>query len=247
MHKVERPIEVQRVIFSEVSTLHEGPPHNTRSVSWVTKNSHTESTDSEQPNESALDHLTPTLGVTSRFIPCRSERLSQPPERYCPGMFFTDAGELTSYEEASASADSAAWNRRALLCKGVYPLKETFDSTNTKYKARLVAKVFRQEYGINFNKIFSPMVKMTTLRFMFGVMASENLELIQLDVKMAFLHGDLKEEIYMEQPKGFVASDQEHLVCQLRKSLYTASNRHHDSGTRSSRQLHPVGRLLQER
>ena len=60
---------------------------------------------------------------------------------------------------------------------------------------------------------------MTTLRFMLGVVAAENLELIQLDVKTTFLHGDLQEEIYMEQPKGFVASGQEHLVCRLRKSL----------------------------
>ena len=61
---------------------------------------------------------------------------------------------------------------------------------------------------------------MTTLRFMLGIVAVDNLELIQLDVKMAFLHGDLKEEIYMEQSKGFVASGQEHLVYRLKKSLY---------------------------
>ena len=64
------------------------------------------------------------------------------------------------------------------------------------------------------------MVKMTTLCFMLGVVATENLELIQLDVKTTFLHDDLKEEIYMEQPKGFVVSSQEHLVCRLRKSQY---------------------------
>mgnify|MGYP000055281352 CR=1 FL=1 len=94
------------------------------------------------------------------------------------------------------------------------------DLTTPKYKARLVAKGFRQEYSVDFDKIFSPVVKMTTLRFMLGIMATDNLELIQLDVKTAFLHGDLQEEIYMEQPKGFVASDQEHLVYRLRKSLY---------------------------
>ena len=76
-------------------------------------------------------------------------------------------------------------NRRALR------LKETSDSTNPKYKARLVAKGFRQEYGVNFDEIFSPVVKMTTLLFMLVVMAANNLELIQLDVKTTFLHGDL--------------------------------------------------------
>ena len=55
---------------------------------------------------------------------------------------------------------------------------------------------------------------------MLEIVATENLELIQLDVKTTFPHGDLKEEIYMEQPKGFVASGQEHLVCRLKKSLY---------------------------
>ena len=54
---------------------------------------------------------------------------------------------------------------------------------------------------------------MTTLRFMLDVVAADNLELIQLDVKTSFLHGDLQVEIYMEQPKGFVESGQEHLVC----------------------------------
>ena len=87
------------------------------------------------------------------------------------------------------------------------------DSTTSKYKDRLVAKSFHHQYGIDFDEIFSTVVKMTTLRFMLCIVAAENLELLLLDVKTAFLHGDLKEEIYMEQLKGFVASGQEHLVC----------------------------------
>ena len=111
MHKKnERSIEVRRVIFSEVPTLHEGPTHNTRSVSRITENSRTESTDSAQPNDLALDHLTQTPGATSPVIPRRSERLSQPLERYSPGIFFTDASEPMSYKEASASADLATWH-----------------------------------------------------------------------------------------------------------------------------------------
>ena len=111
IHKTaRRPIEVRRVIFSKVPTLHEGPTHNTRSVSRVTDNSRTESTNSAQPNGLAPNHPTLSPGETSLVIPHRSERLSQPPERYSPGIFFTDAGEPTSYEEASTSADSATWH-----------------------------------------------------------------------------------------------------------------------------------------
>ena len=111
-------------------------------------------------------------------------------------------------------------NRRALPRKWFYRLKETSDSTNRNYKARSIVKGFRQEYGVDFDEICPRVVKVTTLRFMLGVVATENLELIQLDVKTTFLHGDLKDEIYMEQSKGFVASGQEHLVCRLKKSLY---------------------------
>ena len=94
-------------------------------------------------------------------------------------------------------------NRKALPCRWVYRLKQTTDSPRPKYKARIVAKGFRQEYGVDFDEVFSPVVKMTTLRFLLRVVAAENLELHQLDVKTAFLHGDLDEEIYMEQPQGF--------------------------------------------
>ena len=70
-------------------------------------------------------------------------------------------------------------------------------STMPKYKARLVAKGFKQECGIDFNEIFSPLFKMMTLRVMLALVATENLELAQMDVKTTFLHGDLDEEIYM--------------------------------------------------
>ncbi|CAL5331695.1 unnamed protein product [Camellia sinensis] len=89
-----------------------------------------------------------------------------------------------------------------------------------KYKARLVVKGFGQKKGIDFDEIFSPVVKMTSIRVVLGLVASLNLELEQMDVKTAFLHGDLKEEIYMEQPEGFEVKGKENLVCRLKKSLY---------------------------
>jgi hypothetical protein len=94
------------------------------------------------------------------------------------------------------------------------------DSSGPKYRARIVAKGFRQEYGVDFNEVFSPVVKKTTLHFLLSVIALEDLELLQIDLKTAFLLGDLDEEIYMEQPQGFASPGREHLACRLRKSLY---------------------------
>ena len=82
-------------------------------------------------------------------------------------------------------------------------------SDKPKYKARLIAKGFRQEHGVDYDKIFSPVVKMTTLRLLLEVVAIKDLVLEQLDVKTAFLHEDLEEDIYMSQPAGFTATGEE--------------------------------------
>jgi ATP-binding cassette subfamily B (MDR/TAP) protein 1 len=73
---------------------------------------------------------------------------------------------------------------------------------------------------VDFDEVFSPVVKLPTLHFLLGVIALKDLELVQLDIKTAFLHGDLDEEIYMEQPQGFASPGREHLICQLWKRLY---------------------------
>ena len=99
-------------------------------------------------------------------------------------------------------------------------MKVTTHDSTPKYKARLVAKGFKQQHGIDFDEIFSPVVKMTTLRSVLALVAREDMELVQMDVKTTFLHGDLHEELYMRQPEGFVVTCKEHLVCKLRKSLY---------------------------
>ena len=68
--------------------------------------------------------------------------------------------------------------------------------------------------------MFSPVVKHSSIRTFFGIVAMHNLELEQLDLKTAFLHGELDEEIYMEQPEGFIEPGKEAFVCKLNKSLY---------------------------
>jgi len=89
-----------------------------------------------------------------------------------------------------------------------------------RYRTRLVVKGYAQKEGINFNEIFSPVIRLTTIKVILAMCVIFDLHLEQLDVKTAFLHGKLEEEIYMLQPEGFAETDKENLVCRLNKSLY---------------------------
>ena len=109
--------------------------------------------------------------------------------------------------------------KRALDNKWVYRLKEE-DGGKKRYKARLVVKGFAQKKGIDFDEIFSLVVKMTSIKTILSIVAVEDLHLEQLDVKTTFLHGNLEEEIYMQQPQGYEVKGKEKLVCRLKKSLY---------------------------
>ena len=110
---------------------------------------------------------------------------------------------------------------KALKNKWVLKTKPEPNRSQPRYKTRLVVKGFSQKKGIDFEEIFSPVVKMSSIRVVLGLAASMNLEIEQLDAKTVFIHGDLEEEIYMEQPEGFTIKGKKHLVCQLKKSLYS--------------------------
>jgi ATP-binding cassette subfamily B (MDR/TAP) protein 1 len=110
--------------------------------------------------------------------------------------------------------------KKALKNKWVYRVKSEENSSQLRYKVRLVVKGLAQKQGIDFDEIFSPVVKMSSIRVVIGMATTLDLEVEQLDMKTTFLHGDLEEEIYMEQPEGFAVAGKEHLVCKLNKSLY---------------------------
>jgi len=110
--------------------------------------------------------------------------------------------------------------KKVLKNKWVYIIKQEEHTPHPRFKARLVMKGFGQRKGVNFDEIFCLVVKMTSIRVILGLAASLNLEVEQMDVKTTFLHGDLEEEIYMEQPEGFLVKGKEDYVCRLKKSLY---------------------------
>ena len=102
------------------------------------------------------------------------------------------------------------------------------DGTIEKYKARLVAKGYDQKEEEDFFDTYSPVARLTTIRVLLSLAASHGLLVHQMDVKTAFLNGELNEEIYMQQPDGFVLDGQERKVCRLLKSLYGLKQAPHD-------------------
>ncbi|KAI9152926.1 hypothetical protein LWI28_003161 [Acer negundo] len=110
--------------------------------------------------------------------------------------------------------------RKAIGVKWVYKTKRNVKGEVQRYKARLVAKGYKQKEGVDYGEVFAPVSRLETIRLLISLAAQKSWKIYQLDVKSAFLNGFLEEEIYVEQPPGYVKKGKEDKVCRLKKALY---------------------------
>ena len=110
--------------------------------------------------------------------------------------------------------------RKAIGCKWVFRVKYDGKGQVERFKGRLVALGYSQKYGIDYDETFSPVARFSSIRTLLAFAVEMGMQIHQMDVVTAFLNGDLKEEIYMQQPSGYTQPGKEELVCKLKKSLY---------------------------
>ncbi len=180
----------------------------------------------------------------------RSSRIIRPPQKLTllneSFMMISEDCEQDprTYEEAMKDIDRDRWidamnsemdsmhknqvwtlvdppiNIKTIGCKWIYKRKRGPDGKVETFKARLVAKGYNQKEGIDYEETFSPVVMLKSIRILLAVAAYYDYEIWQMDVKTAFLNGYLDEDIYMNQPAGFVSSGEEQSVCKLNRSIY---------------------------
>jgi hypothetical protein len=131
------------------------------------------------------------------------------------------------HEELQALAENQTWTivklpngKKPVGSRWVYKTKFNSDGTVNRHKARLVAQGFTQTLGVDYKETFAPVAKMNTVRALLSVAVNCGWSMSQMDVKNAFLHGDLEEEVYMKLPPGHPQSSDSSVVCKLHKSIY---------------------------
>ncbi|KAK1606993.1 hypothetical protein QYE76_030666 [Lolium multiflorum] len=176
-----------------------------------------------------------TDGTVAWYAACLAAALADPsaePRNYQAAMsvpHWREAMEL----EYQALLRNETWTLvpppprvNVIDSKWVFKVKKHADGSIERYKARLVARGFRQRYGLDYEDTFSPVIKPTTIRILLSIAVTRGWSMRQLDVQNAFLHGLLEEEVYMRQPPGFVDSARPDYLCRLTKALYGLKQAH---------------------
>jgi hypothetical protein len=191
---------------------------------------------------SPIPTTTSSLNPPSHTMVTRSRTGSLIPKTFPEfHLYHTKLVEPVSYRQAATDSrwmeamqqefDALLSNQTWTLCprpihhnvirnKWVFKTKRKVDGTVERFKARLVAKGFDQRSGIDYIDTFSPVIKPSTVRIILALAVHFDWPIRQLDVSNAFLQGHLTEEVYMEQPPGFIDKEHPDMVCKLHKAIY---------------------------
>ncbi|KAK1683651.1 hypothetical protein QYE76_044499, partial [Lolium multiflorum] len=179
------------------------------------------------PNDN--DELIPQRVVVGYRMCIDFQKVNKDPATYEEAMMSPDSNKWQEAmkSEMGSMYDNKVWtlvdlpdSRKAVENKWIFKRKTDADGNITVYKARLVAKGFRQIQGVDYDETFSPVAKLKSVRILLAIAAFFDYEIWQMDVKTAFLNGDIEEELYMVQPKGFVDPKNADKVCKLQRSIY---------------------------
>ena len=169
------------------------------------------------------------------------------PDQYRDAICCPDANKwkASMVDEYESLMKNDTWNltslpqgRRAIKGRWTFKYKPAANGEDPRYKARFVACGYSQRPGTDYNETYAAVVSHDTFRILMSTVVALDLEMVQLDVKTAFLYGDLEEEIYLEQPEGFVVVGHETEVCRLKRSIYGLKQASHIWSARFSGFLH---------
>lgn len=202
---------------------------NTRSQSKVKKANNgdrTENYKTAKPNTRSKSKETGENSTKMKALYNVKNELKREPRSYQEAMNSAnhEDWEKAMREELNSIKENGTWtltdlpsNRKSIGSKWVFKTKQDENGKVVRFKARLVAQGFTQKYGVDYDEVFAPVARSTTLRVLLSIAGKKNYFAKHFDVKTAFLNGNLEEEIFMRQPPGFKTGDK---VYRLNKSLY---------------------------
>lgn len=201
-------------------------------------NDHDEKINNKRKNENIEDT---EMSKTKKEEP---KRITRSATNQMGSVNLAIANDPKSIEEMEESDDSKQWieamkieyeflmknntwelvnrpsNKNVIGSKWVFKTKYNQDGSIDRRKARLVAKGYSQIYGIDYLETYAPVANISSIRLILATAVEKELSLHQLDVSTAFLNGDLEEEIFMEQPTGFIDEENKHKICKVKKAIY---------------------------
>lgn len=211
-----------------------GSPTGNSDVDNSTVNVHVDSSD-EQIEQSSAGNIRISTRCNKGVPPIRFDASSYlASEASFPNNWneAVNSSESESWLQAAKSEykslmDNKTWSlvklpngKRSIGTKWVFTRKLDDNGKTGRFKARLVAKGYSQVPGIDYVDTFAPVAKFSTFRTLLTVSASLDMEMVQMDVSTAFLNGNIDEELFIDQPEGFVEKGKETFVCKLNKSIY---------------------------